>query len=121
MKDFSRSDRLASQISRELSEILHQHPGLPAGLMISIIEVELSKDLRHGKVFYSAYGQDDAERQAVEFFDENTRQIRKQLAGKIRVRFIPELDFRYDTSMERGQRISELLDQIKKDDDKEQQ
>lgn len=120
MKDFSRIDRLSSQISRDLAEILRGHRELPPGLIISITEIELSKDLRHGKVFYSVYGDDDSEEKASQFFELHLKQIRKELAKKIRIRFMPELSFHYDPSIERSQRISELLDQIKKDNEKQQ-
>jgi ribosome-binding factor A len=116
LRDFSRSDRLSSQISRELSTMLLNNLTLPANIIISITEVELAKDLRIGKVYYSVYGGDDAVPKAEKFFKDNYKLIRKELAGKIRVKFIPELIFRHDPSIQREQRISELLDRIKEDE-----
>ena len=116
MKDFSRSDRLSSQISRELSTILLNNLTVPANTIISITEVELTKDIRVGKVYYSGYGGDDAISRAEKFFKDNCKLIRKELAGKIRVKFIPELIFIHDPSIAREQRISELLDRIKRDE-----
>ena len=120
MKDFSRSDRLASQLSRELSEVLHLHEQLPSGLMISVMEIDLTKDLRYGKVYYSAFGKENAMEEAEKFFNENSKQIRKALASRVRVRYIPELEYLFDPSIERGQRISELLDKIKENNDEQQ-
>ncbi len=120
MKDFSRSDRLSSQLSRELSEILRAHPRLPHGLIISVMGVELTKDLRSGKVYYSAFGPDEAKEKAEEFINDNKKRIRKELAAKVRVRYVPELTYLYDSSMERGQRINELLERIKSDDEEQQ-
>jgi ribosome-binding factor A len=119
VKDFSRTDRLAAQISRELSEILSVGLSLPEGLFISVTEVKLSKDLRIGKVFYSAFGGDDALEKAELFLRDHYKQIRMELAHRIRIKFIPELVFTYDASIERGQRINELLNRIKQDEQPE--
>jgi ribosome-binding factor A len=117
MSEFSRSDRLSSQIVRELSEYLLTFPAVPAGVIITITDVELSKDLRYGKVYYSVLGGEDAIERTEQFFKENYKQLRMELAHKIRIKFMPDLRFLYDKSIERGQRISELLDRIKEDDD----
>ena len=116
MKDFSRADRLSSQISRELSTLLIDFPSAPAGLIISITDIELSRDLRHARVFYSVYGADDVIQKAERFFKDFNKQIRLELASRIRVKFMPELNFEYDNSIERGQRISELLNRLKEDE-----
>lgn len=116
MKDFSRADRLSAQIARELSALLLNFSPKPEGLLISIIEVELSKDLRYAKVFYSVLGDEETAEKADVFFRDNYKQIRMELAHSIRVKFMPELKFQYDNSIERGQHISELLDRIKKDE-----
>lgn len=117
MSEFSRSDRLSAQIVRELSKYLLTFPAVPAGVIITITEAELSKDLRYGKVYYSVLGGEDAVERTEEFFKENHKQLRMELAHRIRIKFMPELRFIYDKSIERGQRINELLDRIKKDDD----
>jgi ribosome-binding factor A len=115
MKGFSRADRLSSQIKRELSEILLQISGIPTGIIITITDVELSKDLRFGKVFYSVLGGPDSKEKAQLFFTGHAKDMRMELSAKIRVKFIPELKYYFDNSIERGQRINELLDQIKHD------
>jgi len=116
MKDFSRSNRLSSQISRELANFVLGNPALPHGMIVSINEVNLSRDLRNCKIYYSVYGDDKAVETAAEFFRNHYGQIRKTLADNTRMRFIPELKFIYDPSIERGQRVSELLDKIKQDE-----
>jgi ribosome-binding factor A len=116
LKGFSRSDRLSSQIKRELSEIVLGMMELSAGLIITITEVELSKDLRLGKVYYSVLGGKDSKEKAELFFANHAKDIRMELGAKIRVRFIPELKYYFDNSIERGQRINELLDQIKNEE-----
>lgn len=115
MKGFARNDRLASQIKRELSEIIINDPELPSGMIISITDVELTKDLRYGKVFYSVLGDKSMRDKAALYFEKQTKNIRMEVASQICVKFIPELKYLYDNSIERGQRIDQLLDQIKND------
>ena len=116
MKDFSRADRLSSQIGRELAEIFIKTLPLPKDIMLSITEVEVSRDLRYAKVFYSIFGPDNAVTVAGKFLDKNYKAIRMELAKNIRIRFMPELKFIYDESIIREQRILNLLDRIKKDE-----
>ncbi len=115
MKGFARNDRLASQIKRELSEIIINDTELPSGMIISITDVELTKDLRYGKVFYSVLGDNSMREKASQYFEKQTKNLRMEIASQIRVKFIPELKYLYDNSIERGQRIEQLLDQIKND------
>ena len=113
MKSFHRTDRLAAQIKRELSEILLKFEESPATGIISITEVELSKNLRLGKVFFSVLGDESAKNMAEIFFETHGKELRRRLGSRIRVRFLPELNFNYDNSIERGMRINELLEKIK--------
>lgn len=115
MKGFARNDRLASQIKRALSEIIINDPELPSGMIISVTDVELTKDLRYGKVYYSVLGDSSMREKAFQFFEKQTKYLRMEVASQIRVKFIPELKYLYDNSLEQGQRIDQLLDQIKND------
>jgi ribosome-binding factor A len=115
LKGFARTDRLASQIKRALSEMIIGYSGLPSGLIISITDVELTKDIRYGKVFYSVLGDESAREKAILFFENHAKNLRMEVASQIRVKFVPELKYVYDNSMEYGQRIDQLLDQIKND------
>ena len=116
MKDYSRVNRLSSQITRELSSLLLDDVRPPSGIMITINEVELSKDLRYGKVFYSVYGDTKAVENGRKFIEANQKVLRRELAGKIRIKFMPELKFEFDPSIEREQRIHDLLNRIKDDE-----
>jgi len=115
MKGFARNDRLASQIKRALSEIIISDSDLPSGMIISITDVELTRDLRYGKVFYSVLGDNAMREKATLYFEAQAKELRMKVASQIRVKFIPELKYIYDNSIERGQRIDQLLDQIKND------
>jgi ribosome-binding factor A len=88
--------------------------------MVSFTSVELSKDLRYAKVYYSFLG-DEAERNGLrDYFGQNGKRIRQEVGRRLRVRHIPEMTFHFDTSIERSARVEELLNELhrerKKDD-----
>jgi ribosome-binding factor A len=109
-KDFPRSRRIAEQIQRELSDIIRLHLNDPRVGMITITDVEVTQDNALAKVFFTLLG-DEAK------IDSTTRALahaagylRTQLARKLRLRTVPELQFKYDASVERGARLSQLID-----------
>lgn len=103
-----RSERIREDFKREISDILRKMKDPRIGF-VSVTDVELSRDLRHAKVFVSIFG-DAAEK-------ENTLAallhaqgfIRSELGRRIRLRHTPEIAFRLDDSIERGDRINRLL------------
>jgi ribosome-binding factor A len=80
---------------------------------VTITDVEVSRDLRHAKVFYSVLDDDNKVEIAKEALDEAAPFIRKQLGDTIVLKYTPELHFYYDDSMAVGARMEELLKQIK--------
>lgn len=111
-RDYPRSRRIAEQIQRELAELLRLELKDPrvSGL-VTITEVEVSHDQSHAKVFFTLLG--DARK-----IDETTEGLRRaagflrsQLAQRMKLRTVPQLDFRYDASVERGVRLTRLIDE----------
>lgn len=109
-KDFPRSRRIAEQIQRELSDIIRLELKDPRIGMITITDVEVSQDHAHAQVFFTLLGDaakieatSDALRHAAGF-------LRRELAHRIKLRTVPQLQFRYDESVERGVRLSRLID-----------
>jgi ribosome-binding factor A len=114
-KDFPRSRRVADEIQRELAEIIRLEMKDPRVGLITITGVEVTNDLEHAKVFVTALGTDDHKtvlaglRRASGF-------LRSQLAHRMKLRVVPQLGFEYDESVERGMRLSQLIDQAIADD-----
>jgi len=109
-KDFSRSRRIADQIQRELSDIIRLELRDPRVGMITLTDVEVSPDHAYATVFFTvladAGGPDDtaaALKHAAGF-------LRSQLARRVKLRIVPHLHFKYDASVERGVRLSRLID-----------
>ncbi|ACM60153.1 ribosome-binding factor A [Caldicellulosiruptor bescii] len=112
---FERSDRVSEEIKKELSDII-QHdlkdPRLCAEL-ISIVKVNMSKDLRHAKVYVSIFDKDKEKVETTMKALENAKPyIRREISRRISLRFTPEITFELDDSIEYGARISQILNQL---------
>jgi len=107
-KSFHRTDRVSAQLRRELGTLVHEavrEHGLPS---VSVSDVEVTRDLAHAKVFVTAL-QQERSREAVKALKELAPQIRFQLGRAVKMRHVPELHFHYDDSVDRGERIGNLL------------
>ena len=107
-KSFHRTDRVSAQLRRELGTLVHEavrEHGLPS---VSVSDVEVSRDLAHAKVFVTAL-QPERSKEAVKALKELSRELRFQLGRAVKMRHVPELHFHYDDSVDRGERIGNLL------------
>ena len=111
-KDYPRSRRIAEQIQRELAEVMRTELKDPrVGGLITITDVEVSSDQSHAKVFFTLLG--DAQK-----IDETTLGLKRaagfmrtQLAQRLKLRTVPQLEFKYDASVERGIKLTRLIDE----------
>jgi len=109
-KEFSRADRVAEQIRRELSDLLMFELKDPRVRLVTLTDVELTPDFAHAKVFYTSLA-DESERAAIaRGLMRSAGFLRRELGRRIRIHQIPELHFVYDVSVERGARLSRLID-----------
>lgn len=107
-KSFHRTDRISAQLRRELGAIVHgavREHGLPS---VSVSDVEVTRDLAHAKVFVTAL-QPERSKEAVKALQDRSRELRFELGRAIKLRHVPELHFHYDDSVDRGERIDNLL------------
>jgi ribosome-binding factor A len=109
-----RISRVASLIKQEVSQILlHDIKDDRVGTgMVSITDVDVSGDLQHAKIFVSIYGTEEARRETMEGLRSATGYIRSHLGRRVRLRRTPEVVFLEDRSLERGDKILALIDQI---------
>lgn len=110
-REFGRSQRVASQMQKELAAILQRDVDDPRLGFVTINEVELSKDLAVAKIYVTVLNaSDEAAKQAnVKVLNEISPFIRHELARRMRLRHISELHFYYDHSFDTGMRVAELL------------
>ena len=110
-----RSEQLENQIRSDISELLQRDvtdPRLTNGVMVSVIDVDLSEDLRHARVYVSILGSDEQSREAFTAIRHAAGFLRRGLAQRLTMRFVPELSFHLDPSIVRGARVLELLREI---------
>lgn len=110
MANQQRLRRAADQIHRELSELLRSQLKDPRVGMITITGVEVSPDLAHAKVFFTVLTERDYLTQTLEGLRHAAGFLRSQLGARLRLRIVPELHFHHDPSVERGVRLSQLID-----------
>jgi ribosome-binding factor A len=110
-RDFTRAARIADQIQRDLSDLIRQEVKDPRIGLVTITAVEVSRDLSHAKVYVSSLGGVASSEQSVYALQHAAGFLRSQLAQTLKVRSIPQLHFIYDVSVERGARLSQLIDQ----------
>ncbi|MBX9904765.1 MAG: 30S ribosome-binding factor RbfA [Burkholderiales bacterium] len=109
-KDFSRGRRIADQIQRELSEIIRLELKDPRVDLITITDVEVTQDNAHAKIFFTALGEPVQQEAATKALNHAAGFLRSALAKSIKLRTVPQLHFHYDISVERGVRLSKLID-----------
>ncbi|MGV0998613.1 MAG: 30S ribosome-binding factor RbfA [Fluviibacter sp.] len=109
-RGFARTDRVAEQIRRDLSELIRAEIRDPRVQQVSLTAVEVTPDYAHAKVFYTALV-GESEREAL---DKGLHRaagfLRHELSRMLLLRTVPELHFVYDTSVERGVSLSSLID-----------
>ena len=109
-----RISRVAELIRREVSQMLLngiKDDRVGAG-MVSVTDVDVSGDLQHAKIFVSIYGSDEARAETMEGLKSATGYVRSELGHRVRLRRTPEVLFMEDRSIERGNRVLSLLNQI---------
>jgi len=108
-----RIERVNTQIKREISELIQQHLRDPRlSEFICVTEVSTSPDLKHAKIYISSMGGQQEEEKVLSALNSAAGFLRTGLAKRIKMRFTPELHFVWDSSIEHGDRVLRLLDQV---------
>ena len=106
-----RNERVRKELMREISDILRKEVRGLEGV-VSIVNVEVSHDNSYAKVIYSVLGNPEQIEKTKEIIEKSTPKIRYEVGKQIRLRLTPELKFVYTDSLEKGSRVSELIDKI---------
>lgn len=114
-RDFPRSRQVAEQIQRELADLLQFELKDPRVGMATITEVDVSGDLAHAKIYIVAH--ENAE-ETLKGLQSAAGFLRTQLSKRLSLRSVPQLHFVYDSTMERGLKLSQLIDQAMEADGK---
>src|SRR6266849_3846273 len=107
-----RQEKLGELFAAELSDLLRTRIKDPRVGFASITHVEVSGDYRHAKIYISVMGSEEEQANTMKALKHATGFLRHELAGRIVLRYMPEIVFKLDTSIEQGARILELIRQF---------
>lgn len=114
-----RKERLEELLRREISDIIRREVKDPRIGFVTVTDAEVSGDLTHAKVFVSVLGTLEEQQAALKGLNSATRFIRSEFGRRIKLRQVPEISFRFDTAIQHGARVHELLEQVRRQTDEE--
>jgi ribosome-binding factor A len=109
-----RQRRVADRVREELADLLERRTEDPRLRGLTVTGVEVTPDLKQAFIYISSLAGVEGSQQALAGLDHAKKFFRHELAGRIDLRIMPELVFRWDTSLETGERISRILDELAK-------
>jgi ribosome-binding factor A len=117
-REFSRPQRVAEQLQRELAVLLQREVKDPRLGMVTVAAVEVSRDLAYATVYVTFLGKDspDEINAAMKVLNGVAGYLRSMLGKTMRMRQIPNLKFKYDEAQERGRTMSTLIEKARKRD-----
>ena len=115
-RGFARSDRIAEQIRRELADLIRLELKDPRINLVTLTDVEVTPDYAHAKVFFTSLAGAEHLAEITAGLKHAGGFLRRELGQRIRIHTLPELHFVYDASVERGTRLSHLIDQAVQSD-----
>lgn len=115
-RDFSRTDRVGSQMQRELAQLVRDELDDARLGMVTIQAVKVVRDFSHATVYFTQLGSGMTEREAERALNEAAPFLRHELRHRLNIRTIPLLHFVYDHSVEDGARLSALIDEAVESD-----
>jgi len=121
---FKRSEKVAETVHELVTGLLIKGIKDPRIGFMTVTGVKMTDDLRQATVYFSVVGDDVAKKETEAGLNSARGFIRREMGKQLRMRYVPEVIFKYDHSLERGNRIDELLREIgehgQRDDSKDQ-
>jgi len=112
MSQGSRPDRVADQIRGELGQLLAREVHDPGIGFVTITRVQVTADLQTARVFYTALGDEKAQKNSERAIARATPFLRRQIGARLRLKRVPELQFLYDQSIAGQDRVEQLLNEL---------
>ncbi len=118
-REFKRSDRVAQELQKEIAVILQREVKDPRIGMVTVSDVEVSRDLAYAKIFVTFLFDNDQSviEQGMKGLEKASPYIRSLVGKAMRLRIVPELRFIYDQSLVEGMRMSNLVSNVIKNDE----
>ena len=109
-----RQQRVSDRVREELADLLERRTEDPRLRGLTITSVEVTQDLKQAFIYVSSLAGVEGSQAALAGLEHAKRFFRRELAARIELRIVPDLIFRWDTSLETGERISRILDDLAK-------
>ena len=119
-RDYQRTARIGAELQRELAELIRDEVKDPAMGMVTIQEARVVRDLSQAKVFITAMASTLSQKESVAQLNQMAGHLRWLLGKRMKLRSIPKLSFVYDTSVEQGEHLSNLIEDAVKDNHTDQ-
>ncbi|MCA9927807.1 MAG: 30S ribosome-binding factor RbfA [Anaerolineales bacterium] len=107
-----RQQRTADQIMRELSDLVRRNLSDPRLQGITITEVTIDRELEHADIYVHALGDDSRQKEVLRALNHAMGFLRRELAGRIRIKTIPQLHFHWDPTLARAEQVNAILDSL---------
>jgi ribosome-binding factor A len=111
-----RQEKLGELIAVEISDLLRTRVKDPRVGFASITRVEVSGDFRHARIYVSVMGNPEERQETMKAIKHASGFLRHELASRLTLRYVPELDFRLDTSIEKGAHVLDLIRQVEQEE-----
>jgi ribosome-binding factor A len=113
----TRQRRVQELLVHEISVIVQRELKDPRIGFVTITDAEVSPDLRHARVFFSVLGETAQPAETAKALNRAAGFVRSEFARRAQMRYVPEIQFEYDPSVERGARLEQLLRQVRQDEE----
>ncbi len=110
---FKRSSRVGHLIKEEISHIIQREVKDPMIGFITITDVEITDDLKSATVYFSVYGDEEVKANTFKGLNRAVGFIKRELGKNLRLKYIPDISFKFDNSYEYGSRIERILKELK--------
>ena len=116
-KPYKRSERMSEVVHNILGEIFLSEIKIEGAGLLTISKVEVTSNLRLAKVFISLLNSSNSPDEIINFLKHKRKLIRYHLGNKLNVKFVPDLKFYYDDSLKKAEKIGQLLNEIRKNEE----
>ena len=113
--DYKRSDRVGDLLLELISQLLTKEVSDPRIGPVTLTGAEVSKDLRRARIYFSLLGGSEKKTEVLAGLKSATGFIRAKVARELKLRFVPTIEFVFDETQDKAQRIEDLLQQVKKE------
>ena len=108
----SRPSRVGDQLRAELSELISRQVHDPGIGFLTLTDVKVTPDLQIARVYYTTLGDAKARKESARALERATPFLRRQLGSRLRLKRVPQLEFFFDETIERGDRIEQILHEL---------